>query len=97
MKKLIMSRGTGKTTLLVRRSAATNTPIVCATYDAVRLLKERAIEMGLRIPDPIPAAELKTLGRDVSSVLIDDADAVLRVILYEFSSCSIDIITLSPD
>lgn len=98
MKKLIMSRGTGKTTMLIRRSADTNLPIVCMTYASARSLKDKASMMGLKIPEPIPISRLEEMrGRDVPAVLVDDADVMCGWLIQQKCGAKVECMAILPE
>ena len=89
-----MDRGKGKTTELIKLSAKTGIPIVCATVQQVDTILAKAERMGLVIVQPIPASKIK--GYDVSKVYVDDMEYVLSTLLkskVEIAtvSCAIEI------
>lgn len=81
-----------KTTLLLRRSAEENIPIVCNTRAHANYVKEKAKELGLAIPEPIVLPWLNCVeqsqvsyvprGTKVDKVLIDDADIFLNALVH---------------
>lgn len=99
MKKIIMSRGTGKTLLLIRQSNMLSVPILCATEQSAKHIKQQACEIGCIIPEPISAASLSSArGRnDIKSVLVDNAEDVLASLIRQLSGASIEAITISPE
>ena len=99
MKKIIMSRGTGKTTLLIRQSNLSAIPILCATEQSVKYIKEKACELGCVIPEPISVASLESVRgkRGLKSVLVDNAEEVLASLVRYLSSASVEAITISPE
>ena len=87
-----MDRGKGKTTELIRLSAKTGIPIVCATLQQVEVILAKAERMGLVIVQPIPASRIKEY--DVSKVYVDDMEYVLSTLLnseVEIAAVSCDI------
>ncbi len=94
MKKIIVERGQGKTTELLKMSAEKNVPILVMTKWEYRFLMDKATDMELAIPEPVFLDKIR--GTTISEVLIDEADQMLRLILSERG---IDIIamTLSPE
>lgn len=80
---IIAPRQSGKTTALVGMSAALQQPIVCATVHRARLITERALSLGLDIPDPIPVAGIvhRIRSHGFKGCLVDDLDAVLATLL----------------
>lgn len=90
--KYIMGRNEGKTTLLLRRSAEENIPIVCNTKAHANYVKEKAKELKLSIPEPIvpiwftrtgqSQANCVLIGTKVDKVLIDDADIFLNTVAH---------------
>ena len=93
-----MDRGQGKTMFLIKKSAESQCPIVCYSEKQAQLIKERAEEIGLDIPDPIklkfPNFKESFKGRKIENgILIDDVDYVLERL---FGS-KINIVTTSCD
>lgn len=94
MKKQIMSRGTGKTTSLVYRSAETGLPILCCNKAKADYITSLADRYGLEIPKPIRVGDI--LGkRHIGEVLVDDLDHVFNSWL-EIYDGEINCFTLSP-
>lgn len=75
MKIIYKSRGTGKTTELVKLSAQTWTPIICMD---TRHIYSVAQELGLEIPTPITIRDYKP---SCEKILVDDAEYVLQHLL----------------
>ena len=87
-----MGRGKGKTTDLIRLSAKTGIPIVCATVQQVDTILAKAERMGLVIVKPIPVNKIKDY--EVSKVYVDDMEYVLSTLLHskvETATVSCDI------
>ena len=82
-KIIIGKRQTGKTERLIKESAEKQIPIICTSSNYVKETKRRAKEMGLDIPDPVPATSLgmNEQIRQYRSVLVDDAVLVLSCML----------------
>ena len=82
-KIIIGKRQTGKTERLIKESAEKQIPIICISANYAKETKRRAKEMGLDIPDPVPAASsrMDEQIRQYNSVLVDDAVLVLRYLL----------------
>lgn len=99
MKKIIMSRGTGKTTMLIRQSNLSAIPILCATEQSAQYIKEKACKLGCVIPEPISVAALTSVRgkREVKSVLVDNAEGVLASLVRYLSGASVEAITISPE
>ena len=94
MQILRMDRGKGKTTELIKLSAQTGIPIVCATLQQVEVILAKANRMGLCIVQPIPVNKIKDY--EVSKVYVDDMEYVLSTLLkseVEIAavSCNIEI------
>ncbi len=93
MNTLIVPRNMGKTTALIKMSAATGDYIVTKNFDTADGIRKAAIEMGLRIPLPITYNCF--LERDysirISGFLFDDAD----IFLQSISIVPINVITVS--
>ena len=94
MQILRMDRGKGKTTELIKLSAQTGIPIVCATVQQVDTILAKAECMGLVIVKPIPVNKIKDY--EVSEVYVDDMEYVLSTLLnseVELAtvSCNIEI------
>jgi len=77
----IGKRNSGKTTHLIRKSAATSDVIVCRCSRTARLIKDRAKAMGYNIPNPISYDNFirkDWLGGDRNmKFMIDDAHDLL--------------------
>lgn len=98
MKKIIMSRGTGKTTLLIKQSSMCSVPILCATEQSAKYIKQMACDLGRIIPEPISVASLPTIrGRKFKSLLVDNAEDVLASLVRQLSGASVETITISPE
>lgn len=94
MEILNMNRGSGKTTKLIKISNKTKAPIICRTRKIAEIIKERAKEMDLEIPNPITIDMYKNEKYRYEKVLIDDIDLVLKMylnaeVLYATTSCDI--------
>jgi hypothetical protein len=72
-------RGAGKTTDLVKLSAETNVPILAWNVCGSTLYKERARELGIKIPEPVRFSHGRT--GHLGEVMIDDLDAFLYSIV----------------
>lgn len=98
-----MPRASGKTTLLIKESARTGKPIIAPTNYSAKYIAEQAMEMGLKIPEPIGANQFDCLmGRynHVDGFLIDELDAVLANIFGKpigKATYTIDKITCTPE
>lgn len=82
MKKIIMSRGAGKTTALINLSAMTGDYIVCRNLNEASRILAMAQDNGLNIPMPITYAELVEgrFGKKISGFLIEDIEEFLSFI-----------------
>lgn len=78
---IIGDRQTGKTSKLIRISAAEGRYIVVPTEGMKRSVARQAREMGLNIPYPVCSAELPFHVRFHSSVLVDEAQMLLETII----------------
>ena len=96
MKKLIMSRGTGKTTRLIQESAKSFFPILCADKRRADHIKLMAKDLGLTIPEPRPVTSLM-FGERLGRVYIDDAEDVLTNLLGCNYCGEILALTISPE
>lgn len=96
MLKFIMKRGSGKTSRLIDSAMATNGLIVVASPGNKKYVEERAKAMGYQdVPHVVDVMSVdRFCGVDnvLDNVFIDEADAVLKVLL---SNCNIKAITLS--
>ena len=77
MKARLLSRGTGKTYLAIRKSADEQIPIVCCDQRAIQSLLELARRRGLTIPKPISIHDLNHLEGDNTKVIVDSLDYCL--------------------
>lgn len=81
-------RATGKTTMLLRQSAMTGCPILAINRPRAEILKARAREMGLKIPDPIvwkKGAHYCNLG-----VLMDDGEDTVRQVFRDMMGVNVE-------
>lgn len=81
MKKIISSRGTGKTAKIIQMSAANGSYIVCHSLKEANEIQNRASEMGLKIPLPITYHEFlhqKYYLKGVKGFLLEDVDIFLQ-------------------
>ena len=95
MEKIIMNRGYGKTTQLIKKSARSGDYIICHGVDEAHRIKSEAKEMGLDIPLPITYTEFikkQYSGRNISGFLIDNLEMFLQAI----SNAPINAITMLP-
>ena len=80
MNLIIRKCGEGKTTEMLKRSAATGAVIVVPTASWARKLPKMAASIGLTIPDPLSYTELLNgalRGRPKTHLLLDDVDRFL--------------------
>lgn len=96
MKKLIMGRGTGKTTRLIQESARTKYPIIVASEARARYVRRLADDMKLEIPYPIAYYNLQYIGHPIGGCYVDDYDDVFTVMMYA-RGANVQIATVSPD
>ena len=97
MEKIILGRGKGKTTELIKRSYETNSYIIVKDHNRAREVRAMADKMELNILFPVTVAEYlmtRFRGSHVRHVLIDDAEDVLS---YIFNDVTIDAITLTGE
>ena len=97
MKKIIMGRRKGKTTELIKMSAATQTYILVKDGRRQREVARMAQDMGLHIPYPVTMADWERthfVGSFIKEILIDDADDIIQSIFYRMR---IKAITMSED
>ncbi|MFQ9297741.1 MAG: hypothetical protein ACLR4X_04870 [Clostridia bacterium] len=87
-----LDRRRGKTYFLVKRSAIMEYPILCYNKDQVEHIKNVAIELKLKIPEPIVVrkSNLDIVFRGhkfKQKYLIDDVDVFLSSLLGESIEC----------
>ena len=91
MQIILAERGVGKSTELIKQSAATGVYILVATRERARYLADMARNLELRIPFPVTIDEFfysngfrgSCIRRD--GILIDDAEDVLQHFLAGIS------------
>lgn len=83
MNVILKPRGFGKSSDLVRLSAETNIPIVCAYPPHVKFLAE---EIGVEIPTPIRVNDIPDVRP--KEVYIDDIDLIMRRVLGTEIKCA---------
>lgn len=93
---IIGGRGTGRSTELVKRSAATGVPILTATHNQRQYLLDLAKKMGLVIPKPLLPNDIndptKFKGRrelELKGILVDDLNEVVSVLCH----CPVNAVT----
>lgn len=100
MKKLIGSRGSGKTTEAIRLSASTGSPILVLTRLQAKNIEERAESLELKIPKPLGLMDLNNelYGGEVreKGLIVDEALDVLRGLL-SFDGLWVTAVTVSPE
>ena len=74
-------RASGKTTYLLKMSAATGNPILTTEYWRIRIYEDYAKHLGLNIPKPVLWRDHDTKLNSGSKVFIDDGEITLRHIL----------------
>lgn len=98
MELIIRGRGNGKTTELIKRSAATQTYILTVNKQRARAVFLQAREMGLDIPYPVTIDEYFSThgfaGSFIKSVYVDDADEVLKRTFYRVN---IEAVTMTDE
>jgi len=81
-------RRTGKTTALIKLSSETQKIIICPNQKNVKLIKKMAIDMNLKIPNPLTIEDVVfrqvNKGFTRNGVLVDDADVCLSMICNDF-------------
>ena len=87
-----LDRGRGKTYFLVKRSARMGDPILCYSEFQAKHIKDVAIELKLKIPEPIVVRKSNLdnvfRGRKFKQkYLIDDIDVFLSSLLGESIEC----------
>lgn len=77
---ILTPRGSGKTTRLIKISAETKYPIVCVSENAAKEISDKAISLGIDIPQPVSFHSCKEgfLGKSVRGILIDNVELLLR-------------------
>lgn len=80
-------RGSGKTIILVKQSAATGIPIMVDHYHRVPFLKNDAEMLNLKIPEPIVWRNEHMEGKLGKYVLVDNGEALLTRLLLDTSGC----------
>lgn len=79
MNIIAAGRGTGKTTLLIQKSAELMMPILCYNHTKAESIKYKAERLGLRIPEPIIYNKSTSIhGLNIDGILIDDLDMFLQ-------------------
>lgn len=104
MIKLLSGRQTGKTRELIKMSVENNTPIVVRDQEQVRIITMLAEEMGVDIPAPINVRTLlagsmqnRFENKEIKSVLVDDADIILQILMDNLRVMSVDAIAMCTD
>lgn len=87
MEVIARGRQAGKTTELIKRSAATGYYILTADHIRAEIVAQQAREMGYDIPMPVAlsdyTAHRRFQGSYIKNIYIDDADEILKRIFYK--------------
>lgn len=99
MEIVLGGRGQGKTTLLIKKSAETQTYILVTDRKRQRMLADQARAIGIdNMPFPVTVADMfrthNARGSFINKILVDDADDILKQIFYPLE---IDTLTMSSD
>ena len=76
---IVGPRQNGKTTELIRLSAARDEYIIVPTLDMAQVVAKQARAMGLRIPYPVAFCELSRQARPNGEVLVDESLSIKPV------------------
>lgn len=80
-----IERGKGKSTRAIYLSGHFNSPILVPTSDCRENILALARNLGVTIPTPITVAELSRIGTHVDNYVVDEADAVLSLLVAKAS------------
>jgi hypothetical protein len=103
MKIYDLKRGQGKTTRLVILSEYTKRPILCASQEHHKVIKDIAHQLNAKIPEPITISELSRLNgtdRTVGTYFIDETPQFLTALIASITGGVLTAplaITLSED
>ena len=78
---IVGPRQNGKTTELIRLSAAREEYIIVPTLDMAQVVARQARDMGLRIPYPVAFCELPLQSRFIGDVLVDESQRILEQVI----------------
>lgn len=87
-------RASGKTVLLLKKSADAGIPILTTNYFRLRDYKELARKMGLKIPEPILWTNRQLGKPEGSKVLIDNGEEILNHILRVNSGVTCEVMVI---
>lgn len=87
-------RASGKTTFLLKMSAATGSPILTTNYWCIKIYEDHAKALGLRIPKPILWGDAKLMVRPYNKVLIDNGEEALNHILRKEIDVACDVMAI---
>lgn len=96
-----MERGKGKTTRLLYASEFNKTPILCVSKLYADLLKDKAKQLGLNIPEPITVTEFVSKnyrGREdlvKGKIYVDELDAVFNQLIKSLSGLDVEASTMT--
>lgn len=89
-------RMSGKTTLAIKLSAKTGIPIMCMGFMRPQLLKQRAKDLGLTIPEPVRWKNRQEgMSPTDNRVIIDDAEEFLQMMMQMVSGVQIEAMTMN--
>ena len=78
---IVGPRQNGKTTELIRLSAARDEYIIVPTLDMAQVVARQARDMGLRIPYPVAFCQLPCQSRFIGEVLVDEAQTIIQWVI----------------
>lgn len=80
---IVGSRGSGRTTELIRYSSESDIPILVGSKRERSIIEHKALKMGMDIPEPISIdVRLEMLtGRNNRAIAIDNVEAILRQVI----------------
>lgn len=89
-------RQSGKTVFALKLSAKTGIPIMCMGFVRPQLLKQRAKDLGLTIPEPVRWKNRREgLSHTDNRVIIDDAEEFLQMMMEIVSGVQIEAMTMN--
>jgi len=96
MKKIILGKGKGKTTELIKQSAESGDYIICHSLNECSRIQFKAGEMGLNIPFPASYDEFingNYYSKGIRGFLIDNVDMLLQ----HMTNVPVNAITITKD
>lgn len=98
MEKVFMGRGKGKTSKLIELSSKNNIPIGVFSINWAKIIKQKAFDMGIKIPEPIILSNKTTFrSQNIEGVYVDNAEFMLQTLFESYYGVMLKGFSMSTD